>query len=260
MRENKILILSILSIVLLSGCITSPENTNTDKKLNNNKIDENNVGSNNYSQTPHIGCQIGEIEKNGTCSVTFSGQNAEIFSVKNLSPIIASEKTLGGIQGYMARPKENGSYPGVIMIHEWWGLNQNIKHMADILAGNGYTVFAVDLYEGEIANSSSRASELAQQVRSNPSDSIRKMRQATSSLRDSSYTNQQVASLGWCFGGGQSFQLSISDVELNATVIYYGTLTTNRSIVDRLDGPVLGIFGEEDQVVNVEKLGNSIKH
>jgi len=207
-----------------------------------------------YTQTPHTGCQPGAIEKNGSCQAVTSGGNADIFDAENLSAITSTRTTIDGTPGYLARPADNGTYPAVVMIHEWWGLNENIEHMADILAGHGYVVFAVDLYGGEVATNASRASELSGQVRSNPDVAVSKMSRAVSGLRDASYTTEQVASLGWCFGGGQSLQLSLSDADLNATVIYYGTLTTNESTLQRIDAPVLGVFGSEDQVVGIENV------
>jgi carboxymethylenebutenolidase len=204
--------------------------------------------------TPHTGCQPGEIEKDGTCEVAVSGANAEIFSAEDLAAITANRTTVDGTPGYLARPAENGTYPAVVMIHEWWGLNENIEHMADVLAGHGYVVFAVDLYEGEVAMNSSRAAELSGQVRENPDEAVAKMSRAVSGLRAMPYTTDQVASLGWCFGGGQSLQLSLSDADLNATVIYYGTLVTDAETLERIDAPVLGIFGAEDQVVSVESV------
>jgi carboxymethylenebutenolidase len=124
--------------------------------------------------------------------------------------------------------------------------------MADILAGHGYVVLAVDLYDGEVATNSSQAARLSGQVRENPDEAVAKMSSAVSGLRERSDTTNQIASLGWCFGGGQSLQLSLSEADLNATVIYYGTLATDEETLQRIDAPVLGIFGSEDQVVPVE--------
>lgn len=207
-----------------------------------------------YDQEEHMGCQPGEINKNGTCTVAFSGANAEIFSAENLTAITASNTSLGGTPGYLARPADDGEYPAVIMIHEWWGLNENIRHMADVLAGQGYTVFAVDLYDGEVARESSRAQELSSQVRNNPDTAVTKLSRATGALRESQYTTGEVASLGWCFGGGWSLQLSLSETDLDGTVIYYGTLTTDEEELRSIDEPVLGIFGSEDQVVGPENV------
>jgi carboxymethylenebutenolidase len=205
-----------------------------------------------YGQTPHTGCQPGAIEKDGTCQPVTSGSNADIFGAENLTAITATNTTIDGTPGYLARPADDGEYPSVVMIHEWWGLNENVRHMADILAGHGYVVFAVDLYDGRVAANSTTASELASEVRNDPDEAVRKMSRATAGLRALPYTTGEVASLGWCFGGGQSLQLSLSDADLNATVIYYGTLTTNESVLRDIDAPVLGIFGAEDRVVDVE--------
>jgi carboxymethylenebutenolidase len=207
-----------------------------------------------YTQTPHTGCQPGAVEKNGTCQTVTSNSNADTFSAQNLQPITTENTTINGTQGYLARPAADGDYPAVIMIHEWWGLNQNIRHMADVLAGQGYVVFAVDLYDGRVASNSSYAGQLSGEVRENPDEAVQKMRQATAGVRELPSTTNQVASLGWCFGGGQSLQLSLSEADLNATVIYYGTLTTDRETLQRIDEPVLGIFGSEDQVVGIENV------
>jgi carboxymethylenebutenolidase len=247
----------IALVVLLAGCsgtqgggstaaptdTTAPTTTTTPAQTTTADSSE---------QTPHMGCQPGAIEKDGTCQVAVSGQNAEIFSAENLSAITAERTTIDGTQGYLARPADDGTYPAVVMIHEWWGLNENIEHMADILAGHGYVVFAVDLYDGEVASNSSQAARLSGQVRENPDEAVAKMSRATAGLRELPYTTDQVASLGWCFGGGQSLQLSLSEADLNATVIYYGTLATDEETLQRIDAPVLGIFGSEDRVVPVE--------
>ena len=205
-----------------------------------------------YSQTSHTGCQPGSIEVDGTCEVAASDQNAAIFDTEDLVPITAERTTVGGAPGYLARPDDDGTYPAVVMIHEWWGLNENIERMAAILAGHEYVVFAVDLYDGEVATDSETAGRLSGQVRENPGEAVATMSGAVEGLRELTEATGRVASLGWCFGGGQSLQLSLSDADLDATVIYYGTLATDEATLQRIDGPVLGIFGSEDQVVPIE--------
>ncbi len=153
--------------------------------------------------------------------------------------------------GFLARPTAEGSYPGIIMIHEWWGLNDNIKAMAQELANEGYIVYAVDLYNGEVATDAARARELAGSVGENPQAALDTMRAAAAQLREEGAT--QIGSLGWCFGGGQSLQLSLSE-DMDATVIYYGSLVTNPAQLENLNGPVLGIFGAEDSSIPVESV------
>ena len=153
--------------------------------------------------------------------------------------------------GYLARPADDGSYPGIVMIHEWWGLNDNIRRMAEILATHGYTVLAVDLYDGEVATEPSRARQLSGGL--DQGRAIANMQAAVGYLRNQQNT-PQVASLGWCFGGGQSLQLALSDVSLASTVIYYGSLVTDESRLESIDWPVLGVFGADDSVVPVDSV------
>jgi carboxymethylenebutenolidase len=160
----------------------------------------------------------------------------------------------GNATGYLAYPKNGTDLPAVIMIHEWWGLNQNIKNMAEQLANEGYAVLAVDLYDGEVATESSRASELAGSVRNNPDEAIHNLNAAVEHVASLQTVNSsKIASLGWCFGGGQSLQLALNtERPLAATVIYYGTLVTNQTELAEITWPVLGIFGAEDQSIPVD--------
>ena len=190
----------------------------------------------------HIGCQEGEIV-DGEC-ILAEENNLGLFDQELDVDSEINE------YGFLAQPKIEGDYPGVIMIHEWWGLNDNIKEMAKILAKEGYVVLAVDLYGGEVAAESSRARVLATEVRSNPEKAITTMKDATAYLKTK--TNK-VASLGWCFGGQQSLQLSLNE-ELDATVIYYGHLIDDTEQLQSISTPVLGIFGEEDTSISVQSV------
>lgn len=193
----------------------------------------------------HMGCQEGEILKDGTC-LPADENNAQLFG-RDLSGVVTTERVTDP-PGYYVEPATAGDYPGVVMIHEWWGLNENIEEMARILAAEGYRVFAVDLYDGSVATESGTARELATSVRQSPEAAIATMEEALAYLRERGAT--RLASLGWCFGGQQSLQLSLNE-PLDATVIYYGQLTTD---VASLDGPVLGIFGAEDGSIPVSEV------
>lgn len=173
-------------------------------------------------------------------------------------------------QGYLVYPVSSNDtvgkkLPAVVMIHEWWGLNENIKNMANLLAKQGFVVLAADLYKGEVANNPERAMELVQIVRNNQNNSINNLQSAVKYLSllpnvDSS----KIASLGWCFGGGQSLQLALNSQEhpLAATILYYGTpLVTDKALLSKIKWPVLGIFGDKDQSIPIEEInqfGNSL--
>jgi carboxymethylenebutenolidase len=150
--------------------------------------------------------------------------------------------------GYLARPQEaTGPLPGLIVIHEWWGLNDNIKAMTDRLAGEGYTALAVDLYGGEVGANPEQAGQLKQAAESNPQRLEANLSQAYQYLENEQKA-PKIASIGWCFGGTMSFKTALLfPQELDASVIYYGGgIQTNSELLEPLQMPILGIFGELD--------------
>lgn len=167
--------------------------------------------------------------------------------------VTASVEYADGINGFLAKPDSAGKYPGIVMIHEWWGLNENIKNVAKQMASEGYVVLAVDLF-GEVTTESMRAQELTSGVRSNPDNAIQNMKSAVSFLRNhESVDDNAIGSLGWCFGGGMSLQLALNE-EMSATGIYYGSLVADPETLSVIEWPVLGIFGSEDRSISVEQV------
>jgi len=166
-------------------------------------------------------------------------------------------------QGYLVYPVSSNDtvskkLPAVVMIHEWWGLNENIKNMANLLAKQGFVVLAADLYKGEVANNPEHAMELVQIARNNQNNSINNLQSAVKYLSSlQNVDSSKIASLGWCFGGGQSLQLALNSQEhpLAATILYYGTpLVTDKALLSKIKWPVLGIFGDKDQAIPVEEI------
>ena len=145
-------------------------------------------------------------------------------------------------------------YPAILVIHEWWGLNEGVRAMANRLAGLGYIVLAVDLFGGETAATPAEARKLMLEVVENPDVATENIRQAYEFLRDTAGA-PRIASLGWCFGGGWSLNAALLfPNELNAAVIYYGQVTDNEANLRRLNVPILGIFGNEDKAIPVESV------
>jgi carboxymethylenebutenolidase len=180
-----------------------------------------------------------------------NGNNTTLFGMDFTNSVNEENISTGKLQGYYVEPKEPGTYPGIVMIHEWWGLNDNIKYMARLLANSGYRVFAIDLY-GEVATTPERARELATSVRNNPNEANAKMTLATEYLRDTKSATK-LGTLGWCFGGQQSLNVSL-ETPLDATVIYYGNLTEDTTKSASLAGPVLAIFGDKDTSIPLDKI------
>ena len=164
--------------------------------------------------------------------------------------------------GYLVFPVGQGNQssklPAVIMIHENKGLNDYIKNMANLLARQGYVVLAVDLFKGEVSVDPNDTRRMVQSVRNNPEHAISNLQTAVkyvSSLPN--VDSSKVASIGWCFGGGQSLQLALNsqDHPLAATILYYGTpLVTDKGNLSKIKWPVLGIFGDQDRGIPVEKV------
>jgi carboxymethylenebutenolidase len=143
------------------------------------------------------------------------------------------------------------------LIHEWWGLNENIQDMANELAEQGYVVLAADMYGGQVATTPDQAMPLAGSVRENPSEAIANLQAAVSYLGSLENVNSsRIATLGWCFGGGQSLQLALNSEEnpLAATVLYYGDLVLDEQELSKIQWPVLGIFGDQDDSIPVENV------
>jgi len=176
--------------------------------------------------------------------------NAELMKRAGLEVESETISYGDGFSGYLARPKAEASFPGVVTIHEWWGLNEEIRDAARSLAAEGYIVLAVDLYDGKVAAAPDEARALTSGL--DQKRATAHLRAAASELRRRNAP--RIASLGWCFGGGQSLQLALSGEELDATVIYYGALTSDESQLRKIRWPVLGIFGDQDRVIPVSSV------
>lgn len=151
-----------------------------------------------------------------------------------------------GAKGYFVRPKAEGNYPGVVMIHENRGLRPEIRQTAETLAKEGYLVLAVDLFNGKVVEDQTEARLLTSTF--NQATGTANMRTAVAYLRRQGAS--KIASLGWCFGGRQSVELAISGETLDATVVYYGGgMATTTERLAPIKWPVLGIFGDQDQAI-----------
>jgi len=150
------------------------------------------------------------------------------------------------VSSYLVKPAGAGPFPAIVVIHEWWGLNDQVREEARKLAGEGYVALAVDLYRGRVATDSDEAHELSRGL---PEDRARRDLLAAyaylAARKD--VRPDRIGSIGWCMGGGYSLQLALAEPRLAAAVIYYGRLATDEETLAALQAPVLGLFGEEDR-------------
>ena len=136
--------------------------------------------------------------------------------------------------------------PVVLVIHEWWGLNANVRHWADRLAAEGYTALALDLYGGQSAQDPEQALALMRAVDGAASEKI--------VLAGDRYAREvlrapRTASIGWCFGGHWSLRCALLLPQLDGAVIYYGKLIDDPAQLARIEARVLGIFANQDKSI-----------
>jgi len=159
------------------------------------------------------------------------------------------------VYGYFSAPADMFEpLPAVIMIHEWWGLNDNIRAMADRLAGEGYIVFAVDLFGGKVAGSAGEARMLMAEAIEDPEASESNIRAAFDFVSDVAGA-PRIGSVGWCFGGSWSLKTAqLFPEELDASVIYYGQVTDDEGLLRPIGAPILGLFGAADTGIKVDSV------
>lgn len=156
------------------------------------------------------------------------------------------------VKGYLARPEQEGEYPAIILIHEWWGLNDNIKDFAKKFSSEGYVALAVDLYSGQVTDSPDQARVLATGVRGDMEEAFANLQAAADFLKaDSQVREDSLASVGWCFGGGWSYQMAKNDLDVDASVIYYGQFNPEDDL-SQMRSTILGHFGEDDSSISVD--------
>ena len=158
------------------------------------------------------------------------------------------------VSGYLAYPESaHGGLPGILMYPEWWGLNDNIKAMADKLAGQGYVVLALDVYGGEVAETPARARELMQAAMADRDALNANIRQGWKFMTEE-IGALSVASIGWCLGGTLAFNTALLFPEgLAGVVVYYGFVTeASAEQLAMLQMPILGFFGAEDSGIPVD--------
>lgn len=168
--------------------------------------------------------------------------------------------TVGGkeVHGYLTRPTSaKGPLPGIIVVHEWWGLNDNIRRMTDRLAGEGYEALAVDLYDGQpAAKTPDEAKKLMMGAMGNKDAAKDNLRQAYAYLHDHEHATK-MGVIGWCFGGGWALQTALLFPDtLDAAVMYYGQPVTDVKTLATLKMPLLGLFGQEDMGITVADVLN----
>ena len=159
------------------------------------------------------------------------------------------------VSSLLYTPPGKGPFPAIVVIQEWWGLNDWVKEQASKLADQGYIALAVDLYRGKVATTPEEAHELSRGLPHDRAD--RDLLAAADYLRSQKNVDpKRVGSIGWCMGGGYSLDLALNDPKLKATVINYGHLATDETSLRKIDAAILGIFGGQDKGIPVADVNN----
>ncbi|HTR27349.1 MAG TPA: dienelactone hydrolase family protein [Terriglobales bacterium] len=192
----------------------------------------------------------------------------------SLSALAADGKSVSyrsgdeSVNGIVYTPAGKGPFPALIVIHEWWGLNDWVKEEAAKLADEGYVTLAVDLYRGKVAENPDLAHELMRGV---PEDrAARDLKAAYAYLAaQSNVKKDRIGAIGWCMGGGVALNAAIAEPGLAADVVNYGHLATDLEEMKKIQAPILGLFGGQDRGIApddvkkfqaaMEKLGKKIE-
>lgn len=156
------------------------------------------------------------------------------------------------VQGYLAQPEGEGPFPALVLIHEWWGLNDNIRDLAQQYAAAGYVALAVDLYEGGTGATPEEARALAGAVRENTDGAFANLNAALEYLSTQSQVDaSRLGSVGWCFGGQWSYNMAKNNLGTKVSVMYYGRFSADDDL-SMMKAQILGHFGEEDRGILVD--------
>src|SRR5271166_747724 len=165
------------------------------------------------------------------------------------------------VNALLYTPQGKGPFPALVVIHEYWELNDWVKEQASKLADQGYVALAIDLYRGKVATTPDEAHEIMRGV---PEDrASRDLLAASAYLRSQKNIDPaRVGSIGWCMGGGYAFNLAVNDPKLKVAVVNYGHLASDDATLKKINAEILGIFGGQDRGIppaDVKKFESQMK-
>ena len=149
--------------------------------------------------------------------------------------------------GYLAVPEGEGPFPALIIVHEWNGLVDRVRQVADDFAAEGYVTLAVDLYDGRTGSNADENIALMREVGADQPKMINNMNAAVGHLRARPDVTGRVGTMGWCFGGGIALSFGLDGENHEATAIFYGRLVDDPEVLATMDHEVYGTFARLDQ-------------
>ncbi|MDA1102081.1 MAG: dienelactone hydrolase family protein [Gemmatimonadetes bacterium] len=179
--------------------------------------------------------------------------------------IIGNRASLGGAAvryvtgdahtiGYLAVPEGDGPFPALVIIHEWNGLVDRVREVADDFAAEGYVTLAADLYRGAVGTNPEENITLMNAATADMSTVVGNLNAAVAFLRARSDVTGRVGAMGWCFGGGIALSFGLDGVDHEATAIFYGRLIDDPEALARMDHEVYGTFASLDSGPSPEQV------
>lgn len=156
--------------------------------------------------------------------------------------------------GYIAVPEGAGPFPAAILIHEWNGLVDRVRQVADALAAEGYVALAADLYGGRTGSNADENMALVEETLADSAAIIANLDAAARYLRAQPWVAGPIVTMGWCFGGGVALSYGIGGEEHQGTAIFYGRLIEDPARLAALDHEVYGTFAALDDGIPVERV------
>jgi carboxymethylenebutenolidase len=165
------------------------------------------------------------------------------------------------VQAYFTTPEREGKFPAIIVIHEWWGLNDWARNCADVFKNKGYAALAIDLYRGKATHNLEEAQQL---MNSLSPDRVKTDLQAAYSFLSNypKVDKNKIAVAGWGMGSGYALQAASFLTNIKAVSVNYGGLISDPAVIKKISAPVLGIFGETDRstpVFDVKNFESALK-
>lgn len=157
-------------------------------------------------------------------------------------------------RGYLAVPKGQGPFPALILVHEWNGLVDRVRQVADAFAAHGYVALAADLYQGRTGTNQQENMALVNETRARPEQVIANLDAAQRFLRARPDVSGKVGVMGWCFGGGIALSYALGGAQHDATAIFYGSLVTDPAELRRIHHPIYGTFAGKDTGIPADQV------
>lgn len=165
------------------------------------------------------------------------------------------------VAAFQVRPKERGRFPAIIVIHEWWGLNDHIRDVAMRFGREGYVALAPDLYGGKVTKDMDEASRLMSALKAE--DALRTLNGAVDYLKRQEFVRADALGVvGFCMGGTFALLLPCHNSSIRAAAPFYGQVPDPPDPIARLAAPILYIYGDQDAWItmkDVERLREALK-